>query len=236
MVLASAVHVYAAAWVAEVRDSQQALPDMGRPDLLQVDIRLSDGIETSHPPEVLPKPASQTPSPPHVRKTVTKERKKGPATCYTEPGHDKSQTKSLVISSKEEDKEDANPEALSSSPVDEINVPKQVAAHPVLRKIPESDHLSCEESATPPGLTSPIRPRYPRSSRMNKEQGSVILRFLVRENGQAEDIRIVQGSGYKGLDKAAVTAVRKYRFLPAYQNHQPKESRCSLTITFRLNT
>ncbi|MFZ5474223.1 MAG: energy transducer TonB, partial [Pseudomonadota bacterium] len=60
-------------------------------------------------------------------------------------------------------------------------------------------------------------PAYPALSRRLGEQGQVLLRVYVEPDGSAARVEIKSGSGFERLDQAALTAVRKWRFVPARQ-------------------
>ena len=62
------------------------------------------------------------------------------------------------------------------------------------------------------------RPSYPSISRRMGEQGKVMLRVFVNAQGQPEQIQIQQSSGFDRLDKAAVDAVRRWKFTPDSRN------------------
>ena len=62
------------------------------------------------------------------------------------------------------------------------------------------------------------RPNYPSISRRMGEQGKVMLRVFVNAQGQPEQIQIQQSSGFDRLDKAAVDAVRRWKFTPGSRN------------------
>ena len=61
-------------------------------------------------------------------------------------------------------------------------------------------------------------PSYPPTSRRMGEQGKVMLRVFVNAQGQPEQIQIQQSSGFDRLDKAAVDAVRRWKFTPGSRN------------------
>ena len=71
------------------------------------------------------------------------------------------------------------------------------------------------------GVTSPVvvtglsKPEYPRYSRINGEEGTVVLIVEVRANGRPGKIEVVTSSGYRRLDCAAVKALEKAAFIPA---------------------
>lgn len=50
--------------------------------------------------------------------------------------------------------------------------------------------------------------RYPNSSRMNGEEGKVVLRAVIRSDGQLATVSVQKSSGYSALDEAAMEAVR----------------------------
>jgi protein TonB len=58
-------------------------------------------------------------------------------------------------------------------------------------------------------------PVYPSLSKRMKEHGRVILRVLVSADGQAESVEVRATSGSERLDRAALEAVRRWRFAPA---------------------
>lgn len=62
------------------------------------------------------------------------------------------------------------------------------------------------------------KPRYPTMSRRLREQGTVILKVLVDEHGDAKKIEIADSSGHERLDRAAVEAVAGATFRPFLQN------------------
>jgi protein TonB len=55
---------------------------------------------------------------------------------------------------------------------------------------------------------------YPPLSKKLREQGKVILRVLIDEQGRAADIQVQSSSGYARLDSAAQQAVRLAEFKP----------------------
>jgi protein TonB len=58
-------------------------------------------------------------------------------------------------------------------------------------------------------------PSYPSLSRRLGEQGQVLLRVYVEPDGNASRVELKASSGYPRLDSAAMTAVHKWRFVPA---------------------
>ena len=88
--------------------------------------------------------------------------------------------------------------------------------------------LSADYAGTNP------KPHYPLLSRKLAEQGTVVLRILVREDGSAGEVRIQQSSGYPLLDASALSAVKQWRFHPASMNRRPIAEWYQVAIPFKL--
>ncbi len=58
-------------------------------------------------------------------------------------------------------------------------------------------------------------PAYPSDAKKRGEQGTVILIVEISDQGGVESVGIETSSGFKSLDRAAQTAVRRWRFQPA---------------------
>ena len=87
------------------------------------------------------------------------------------------------------------------------------------------------EKAVP---TRAIRPVYPVLSRRRGEEGTVRIAVRVAASGRPLDVRLLRSSGHARLDKAALKAVRKARFVPPKRNGRPIESKTELDVLFRL--
>jgi len=77
-------------------------------------------------------------------------------------------------------------------------------------------------------------PVYPMESRRRHEQGVVRLRVIITPEGRVKDISVARSSGFDRLDKAALDAVRKWRFRPGTQAGLPVEAVGTLAIPFQL--
>lgn len=78
-------------------------------------------------------------------------------------------------------------------------------------------------------------PRYPMESRRKHEQGTVVVRLLIGTDGRVSDISIAQSSGFERLDKAALQAIRGWRWQPIIRDGQPVEVRGLYSMPFTLN-
>lgn len=77
-------------------------------------------------------------------------------------------------------------------------------------------------------------PRYPRKARQRGWEGRVTLRVDVQENGRVGRLSIIQSSGYGILDDAAVKAVRRWQFEPAFRFGRTVRSEIEIPVVFRL--
>ena len=88
-------------------------------------------------------------------------------------------------------------------------------------------------SASADYLKNP-HPKYPKISLRRKEAGTVLLALTVTAEGRAKDVRVLKTSGYPRLDKAALDAVKDWRFIPAKRLGRPVDADYELPIHFKL--
>jgi len=77
-------------------------------------------------------------------------------------------------------------------------------------------------------------PRYPIESRRNREQGTVVLSLTLGTDGKVAQISIARSSGFDRLDKAALEAVKRWRWAPTVRDGQPVMVRGVVEIPFVL--
>jgi protein TonB len=68
------------------------------------------------------------------------------------------------------------------------------------------------------------------------EEGAVLLSVEVSAEGRVTGVSIVKSSGFSLLDQAAVSAVRRWTFVPATALGVPISSHPTVPIRFRLPT
>jgi len=59
-------------------------------------------------------------------------------------------------------------------------------------------------------------PYYPVDARMRHEEGTVQVKVKIGTNGNVERAEVLQGSGHKSLDDAAVSAMQHWKAHPQY--------------------
>jgi protein TonB len=62
---------------------------------------------------------------------------------------------------------------------------------------------------------------YPKASLMNEEQGIVSMAFLVSADGKVLESKLEKTSGFKSLDKAALSAITACKFKPGSKDGKP---------------
>jgi protein TonB len=77
-------------------------------------------------------------------------------------------------------------------------------------------------------------PRYPPAALRRREGGTVLVRVEVDVRGMPAGVALVQQSGSRDLDRAAMEAVRQWRFQPGQRDGQPVPGSLVVPIDFRV--
>lgn len=91
-----------------------------------------------------------------------------------------------------------------------------------------------EASVDKPHYTQTPCPVYPRTARIRGQEGVVLLSVEVLANGRTGQILVKKSSGYALLDRAALDAVRFWRFEPAKRSQIPLTMIVDIPIRFSL--
>ena len=78
-------------------------------------------------------------------------------------------------------------------------------------------------------------PAYPRISRRQGEQGTVVLRVFINTDGRADKAEIRTSSGYSRLDEAALDTVKRWRYVPGKRAGVPEAMWFNVPIRFVLD-
>jgi protein TonB len=78
-------------------------------------------------------------------------------------------------------------------------------------------------------------PPYPRLSRRMGEQGVVLLRVWVSEQGIPERVQMIRTSGSPRLDQSALETLPRWRFVPGQRDGQPHAMWVQVPIQFLLD-
>jgi protein TonB len=77
-------------------------------------------------------------------------------------------------------------------------------------------------------------PVYPGLARKRGQEGTVVLQVLVSRAGRVDDLKIDDSSNFTLLDRAAVSAVRKWKFEPGKQGKEKIPMWVRVPVTFKL--
>jgi len=122
--------------------------------------------------------------------------------------------------------------------------PTTPAAPVVVAKVPEVVEAPPPKAVAEPVVEPPRfgaaylhnpAPDYPQMARRLGQQGRVLLKVLVAENGTAETVALATSSGFEKLDQAAIEAVKKWSFIPAKRSNEAISAYVLVPVKFSLN-
>jgi protein TonB len=93
-----------------------------------------------------------------------------------------------------------------------------------------SEPVSVTEQAERALLVHIVDPAYPPEAAAQKLRGPVVLQATIGRDGNVEDLKIVRGSFV--LSKAAIAAVKQWRFQPYTVGGRPVQTQTFLTVDF----
>lgn len=114
-----------------------------------------------------------------------------------------------------------------AAPPAPVSAPVNVPAPPSVSGPADGGDLSSKMISAKP-------PTYPLESRRLHEEGTVVLTVLLNTDGRVVDISIAQGSGSERLDRAALGAVKSWRWAPVIRNGAPAMVQGRVKIPFVL--
>lgn len=118
----------------------------------------------------------------------------------------------------------------------------------VALELPLSDHAPDRRGAGLPGpggheleevdqaplLVHQVKPPYPLRARREGVEGFVVVRFLVDASGRVREARVVRADPPGFFEKAALGAVRRWRFVPGKVAGRPVDTWVVVRIRFQL--
>lgn len=125
-----------------------------------------------------------------------------------------------------------------SPPVVVTTTPVQMmpVSAPVVTAAPQSqsfsEPVSVSEQAERALLIHAVDPSYPPEAAPQKLRGAVVLQATIGRDGSVQDLKIVRGSFI--LCKAAIAAVKQWRFQPYTLNGRAAQTQTTITVEFNL--
>lgn len=93
-----------------------------------------------------------------------------------------------------------------------------------------SEPVSVSEEAERALLIQSVNPTYPPEALAQKLHGAVVLQAMIGRDGSVEDLKILRG--YFVLGKAAIAAVKQWRFQPYLLNGHAAQTQTTITVNF----
>lgn len=128
------------------------------------------------------------------------------------------------------------PQALPVDPPPPPPLPaaRPAAPAPAVTAQAEQDDIVMDSRVLTAVYLSNPKPLYPNVSRRLGEQGTVMLRVFVTIAGEPAQIQLKSSSGFPRLDRAALNAVRSWKFSPATRGDRAVDAWVLVPIRFSL--
>lgn len=97
----------------------------------------------------------------------------------------------------------------------------------------EKGAIKATDAIDPPKLIHKVDPVYPETARRAGKMDTVILNVRTDKKGEVARVLVLKGK-YDDLNKAAIDAVKKWRYKPYLQYGEPQPVVFSVTVNFQL--
>lgn len=121
------------------------------------------------------------------------------------------------------------PPPVDAPRIDQYGAPATVAPDPALQT---AQAPAAAMGSREPQVVSAPPPDYPSAALRAGASGDVVLRIEVRADGRPGEVTVVGGSRNRAFDRAAVRAVRRWRFEPAMRDGVAVDGTVQQTIRF----
>lgn len=111
--------------------------------------------------------------------------------------------------------------------------PPPAPPEPIAAKAPPATVIPPQFNAD--YLNNP-KPAYPAPSIRLREEGTVMMRVLVDEQGLPARVELRSSSGFERLDKVALETVRRWKFVPARSGSQAVSGWVLIPLSFSLRS
>jgi protein TonB len=124
------------------------------------------------------------------------------------------------------------PGPLADSSADDSNLSGLMPASPNLPK-PTLATLKISQGVSQGLLIKRVQPKYPPTALATHTQGAVQIEAIINKEGNVTNLKVLSGDPV--LAKAALEAVRQWRYKPYYLDAEPVEIETQITINFKAN-
>jgi protein TonB len=110
-------------------------------------------------------------------------------------------------------------------------IPEASGNKPVEAAMSSIEPVTLPESAVRDLLSQPVDAEYPAGAKASGQRGSVVLQVLIGRDGSVQDAKFMQGSLV--FARAAINAVKQWRFKPYSMNGRPVSVQSVITLNFK---
>jgi len=107
-----------------------------------------------------------------------------------------------------------------------------IAAPPPAAPVKPSGPLPLGGAIVPPRKINDVPPLYPAAARAARMTGVVLVEAVIGVDGRVRDARVVRSNPL--LDRAALDAVREWRYTPARLNGEPVDVFLTVAVSFSM--
>lgn len=119
----------------------------------------------------------------------------------------------------------------ASTPADDAAADAAATRKAEKRRAARPERARSREAA----LLEQPRPSYPPEAYRAGEEGTVVVLAQVDAQGNASDVKVVERSGSRLLDRAATNEVRRWKFRPAMENGKAVASAVRVPVDYKLD-
>jgi protein TonB len=118
------------------------------------------------------------------------------------------------------------------APASDSNLSGLMSASPNLPK-PSLATLRISQGVSQGLLIKRVQPKYPPAALAAHVQGAVQIEATINKEGKVVDVKVLSGDPV--LARAALEAVRQWRYKPYYLDGQPVEVETQIAVNFKAN-
>lgn len=99
---------------------------------------------------------------------------------------------------------------------------------------PQPEPKPERELFRPAKVRSSPKPEYPSEAKAKNQEGTVVVRLQISDEGRVTDASLVSSSGVSSLDEASLRGVRRWTYEPARRGKTPVSSSLTARLRWRL--
>jgi protein TonB len=123
------------------------------------------------------------------------------------------------------------PAVLPTTPA--VDTPRERPTQAVATKPKQTADRAASVNRPPRAVAGNVAPKYPASMLRAGVGGTVVVLAELDADGNPVDVEIAERSGERELDRAALNAVRQWRFEPALRNGKAVASSVRVPVDFQ---